>query len=96
MGERTEGAANPSDDFAVAAYFRLSIPVMYPEDPVGHSNWEGVGVMPTIPTTSGSALNIAYGMAIDKLLASKPVKKKPSSLGQKMGSRRMPLPSIRA
>ncbi len=72
VGERTEGAANPSDDFAVAPCFRLSIPVRYPEDPVAHSNWEGVGVTPTIPTTSNSALDIAYGMAIDTLLASDP------------------------
>jgi hypothetical protein len=68
VGERTEGAAHISDDTAIAPYFRLSVPISYTIDPVGKTDWEGIGVTPTVATESSEALDTAYDLALSKLL----------------------------
>lgn len=69
VGERTEGANHISDDTAIAPWFRLSVPLSYTLDPVSNSNWEGVGVEPTMAVAASDALGTAYRDAVERLLA---------------------------
>lgn len=72
VGARTEGAANVSDDFAVAPGFRLSVSTGHTVQPISKTDWEGVGVAPTIATDPEQALEVAELRAIDKLLPTSP------------------------
>lgn len=72
IGARTEGAANISDDFAVAPGFRLSVSTGRTVQPVSGSDWEGVGVAPTVEADPAQALEIAQIRAIDRLLPTTP------------------------
>lgn len=68
IGERTEGAAHFSDDTAVPPFFRFSVPLGYARDPVSLRDWEGTGVAPTIEAAAPDALNVAYDLALSRLL----------------------------
>ena len=68
IGARTEGAANISDDFAIAPGFRLSVSTGRTVQPVSGTDWEGVGVAPTVEADPAKALEIARMRAIDRLL----------------------------
>lgn len=68
VGARTEGAANISDDFAVAPGFRLSVSTGRTIQPISGTDWEGVGVAPTVETDPSQALEIAQLRAIERLL----------------------------
>lgn len=68
IGARTEGAANVSDDFPVAPGFRLSVSTGRTVQPVSKTDWEGVGVAPTVAVDPAQALEIAQLRAIDRLL----------------------------
>lgn len=68
IGARTEGAANISDDFGVAPGFRLSVSTGRTVQPISQTDWEGVGVTPTVETDPSQALEIAQLRAIDRLL----------------------------
>lgn len=72
IGARTEGAANISDDFAVAPGFRLSVSTGRTVQPISGTDWEGVGVAPTVETDPSQALEIARIRAIDRLLPDTP------------------------
>ncbi len=72
IGAKTEGAANVSDDFAIAPGFRLSVSTGRTVQPISKTDWEGVGVAPTIATDPNQALEIAQLRAIDKLLPGSP------------------------
>ncbi len=72
IGARTEGAANISDDFAVAPGFRLSVSTGRTVQPVSGTDWEGVGVAPTVETDPSQALEVAQIRAIDRLLPGTP------------------------
>jgi hypothetical protein len=72
VGARTEGAANISDDFAVAPGFRLSVSTGRTVQPISKTDWEGVGVAPTVEADPAQALQIAELRAIDKLLPGSP------------------------
>ncbi len=68
IGARTEGAANISDDFPIAPGFRLSVSTGRTVQPISNTDWEGVGVAPTLATDPAKALEVAQLRAIDKLL----------------------------
>lgn len=68
VGARTEGAANVSDDFAVAPDFRLSVSTGRTVQPISGTDWEGSGVAPTIAADPARALEVAQLAAIDRLL----------------------------
>ncbi len=70
VGERTAGAAHISDDTAIAPFFRFSVPIRRTVNPVSGTDWEGVGVAPTVSTSSRGALDTAYGLALTALLRS--------------------------
>lgn len=68
VGARTEGAANVSDDFPVAPGFRLSVSTGRTVQPISKTDWEGVGVAPTVEVDPAQALEVAELRAIDRLL----------------------------
>ncbi len=72
IGARTEGAANISDDFAVAPGFRLSVSTGRTVQPISGTDWEGAGVAPTVEADPAQALEIAQLRAIDRLLPTTP------------------------
>lgn len=72
IGARSQGAANISDDFAVAPGFRLSVSTGRTVQPLSGTDWEGVGVAPTVEIDPAQALEIAQLRAIDRLLPQTP------------------------
>lgn len=72
IGARTAGAANVSDDFAVAPCFRLSVSTGRTVQPVSQTDWEGAGVAPTIESDPARALEVAQLRAIERLLPTTP------------------------
>jgi hypothetical protein len=67
VGTRTAGAANNNKLLPIAPYFILSISYGRPVHPVTQSNWEGVGVEPTIDAPSVKALDVAHALALQRL-----------------------------
>jgi C-terminal processing protease CtpA/Prc len=77
VGETTGGGANPANRPVRLGYgFRTFIPNGHVEHPTTHANWEGVGIVPDVPTPAGEALVTAYGLA---LKAAKPAVATPKS-----------------
>ncbi len=72
VGARTQGAANISDDFSVAPGFRLSVSTGRTIQAISQTDWEGVGVAPTVETDPADALIVAQIRAIDRLLPNTP------------------------
>lgn len=70
VGATTYGAANNNRRFPVAPDFILSVSYHRPINPISGTNWEGVGVLPDIPTDPLLACYAAQIDAIHQLLAS--------------------------
>ena len=67
VGEHTAGDANGSSgEIALGYHFSVFIPDSQPRSPITHSNWQGTGVEPDIPTTAPDALVTAYKLALQK------------------------------
>ena len=65
VGTRTAGAANPGRMYKLDPHFQLFVALGYVENPVTHTNWEGKGVQPDVPTADAqSALLTAYELAL--------------------------------
>jgi anti-sigma28 factor (negative regulator of flagellin synthesis) len=67
VGARTAGAANNNKLLPVAPNFILSISYGRPEHVLSHTNWEGVGVQPDVPTAPAQALDVALSLALKRL-----------------------------
>ena len=67
VGTRTAGAANNNRLLPIAPDFVLSVSYGRPLHPVSNSNWEGVGVSPTIEAPPAQALEIAQSLALKRL-----------------------------
>lgn len=67
VGETSKGGANPWQWFSLPDGFRIGIPTTEAINPITKSNWEGVGVLPDIPTNTENALDTAYKMALDHI-----------------------------
>lgn len=77
VGETTGGGANPANRPVPLSYgFRVFIPNGHVEHPTTQANWEGVGVVPDVPTAPDQALTTAYALA---LKAAKPEVATPKS-----------------
>jgi C-terminal processing protease CtpA/Prc len=77
VGETSGGGANPANRPVPLSYgFRVFIPNGHVVHPVTHANWEGVGVVPDVPTAPDQALTTAYTLA---LKAAKPLVATPKS-----------------
>ena len=60
VGETTGGGANPGDQVRLSDHFEMFLPNGRAVNPITHTNWEGVGVKPDVPTTADAALLTAY------------------------------------
>jgi hypothetical protein len=69
VGSTTAGAANNNDFTPIAPGFMFSIPFGRPEHAVSHTNWEAVGVHPTVEAPPSQALAVAQGLALARLEA---------------------------
>jgi len=67
VGSKTVGAANTCSDFPVAPEFMLTVSTGRPVHSVSHSNWEGLGISPTVPTSPATALDVAQSLALQRL-----------------------------
>jgi len=68
VGEVTAGAAHGRSVEIINDSFLLSLPTARPVDPRTNSNWERLGVTPTIAAKSENALNIAYADLLKELI----------------------------
>lgn len=67
VGETTGGGAHPISPFDVNRHFTVIVPFRRAYNPITKTNWEGVGVIPDIKTTSADALSVATRVALKKL-----------------------------
>jgi hypothetical protein len=67
VGATTIGAANNNKLLPIAPDFILSISYGRPVHPVSKTNWEGVGVAPTVEAAPLQALEIAHSLALKRL-----------------------------
>lgn len=70
IGATTAGAANNNELMPVAPGFILSVSTGRPVHAISGTNWEGVGVAPTIATPPAQALEVAQSRALARLAAS--------------------------
>lgn len=67
VGSKTVGAANNNRLLPIAPGFILSISYGRPVHPISNSNWEGVGVAPSIEASPARALEVAHSLALQRL-----------------------------
>jgi hypothetical protein len=73
VGETTGGGAHPTEGLPLDDSFQIAVPFGASISPITHTNWEGVGVIPDIPTTAEAALDEAHKRALaDLKIAPKP------------------------
>ena len=76
IGETTKGGANRTKRVNINNNFTISIPYIKAIHPITKTNWEGIGVVPTIESLSEDTFVTAYIEAINKTLGNHPVKNK--------------------
>lgn len=69
VGETTGGGANPGGDISVTPHFRVFVPMGRAINPISGTNWEGTGVEPDIAVPQEEALDHAYRLALEAVLA---------------------------
>ncbi|BCY08725.1 S41 family peptidase [Actinoplanes sp. L3-i22] len=69
VGADTAGAANLNELLPVGSDFVVSISHGRPVHPVTGTNWEGVGVPPTIAAAPAQALDVAHAAALQRMIA---------------------------
>lgn len=67
VGEATGGGGNSGDVVSIADGFSVFVPTGTIEAAATHKGWEGVGVIPNVPTTSAKALLTAYALALKEI-----------------------------
>jgi hypothetical protein len=73
IGERTWGGAHPVRPYRLGDHFIAAIPSARTINPITHTNWEGVGVIPDIPATPDKALAMAKDLLQRRLHRAAPV-----------------------
>jgi hypothetical protein len=70
VGEVTGGGANPGGGLVpLGKQFVANIPSGQGVNPITGTSWEGVGVVPDVPTPAAAALTKAHELAITRLVA---------------------------
>ncbi len=69
IGETTRGGAHPTRRYPVSAAIQIAIPFARSVNPVTGTNWEGTGVVPDIAVPAAEARDVAYGKALQHVLA---------------------------
>ena len=64
IGETTVGMAHGVSAIKINDYFNGRFSMSRPSNPITHTSWEGVGVIPDIKVTSEESLNIAHTQAL--------------------------------
>ncbi|MDP3737059.1 MAG: S41 family peptidase [Hyphomonadaceae bacterium] len=77
IGETTGGGANPGGVMPIGSQLGIFMPNGRPVNPVTKTNWEGIGVIPDIPTPVEDALKVAL-----EKLGQKPAAKDIDTLSQ--------------
>jgi hypothetical protein len=67
VGEGTGGGAHPTQPYPIEGGFVLRVPWGRSINPVTATNWEGIGVVPDVPTPEDEALETAHRLALEKL-----------------------------
>jgi hypothetical protein len=67
IGSKTVGAANNNRMLPIAPSFVLSVSYGRPVHPISNTNWEGVGVTPSIAASPAQALEVAHSLALKRL-----------------------------
>jgi hypothetical protein len=68
VGAKTAGAANNNRMVPIAPAFILSVSVGRPLHAIGNTNWEGVGIQPTVEAPPAQALDVAQSLALTRLV----------------------------
>ncbi len=68
VGEVTGGGAHPVAPVRLSAHLMGVVPVARSINPITHSNWEGVGVIPELKADANDALKLAQRDALTHLL----------------------------
>ena len=69
LGETTGGGAHPVNGVKVSDHFELGVPFARAISPITKTNWEGTGVQPDVALPAPQALDAAYVMALEKVVA---------------------------
>ncbi len=69
IGETTGGGAHPVDAVKVSEHFTIGVPFARAISPITKTNWEGTGVAPDIAVPADQALDRAYLLALEKVIA---------------------------
>lgn len=69
VGEVTGGGANGGGDVRIDDHFSIFVPNGRAVNPITKTNWEGIGVAPDVKVPAVRALEQAYGLALDHVLA---------------------------
>lgn len=69
VGETTAGGAHPGSPHRLHPHFEAFIPVGRAINPITNQNWERVGVEPDIAVSQEQALEAAYNMALQDVVA---------------------------
>jgi C-terminal processing protease CtpA/Prc len=67
VGETTGGGANPCNFHWPSPHFSLLLPEAYARNPITGGNWEGCGVAPDAGCRAEDALNVAIGLAGERV-----------------------------
>src|SRR5262249_10427141 len=65
VGERTAGGAHLTAPVRIDDHFTLRVPFARAVNPITHTDWEGVGVMPAVEATAVDALQVALARLRD-------------------------------
>jgi hypothetical protein len=68
IGETTAGGAHPKRLMKVSEHFAVSVPFARAISPITKTNWEGTGVIPDISVAASESLEVAYRLALEKLV----------------------------
>ena len=69
VGETTGGGAHPVRGLKISEHFAIGVPFARAINPITKTNWEGTGVTPDVAKPASEALDAAYLMALEKVVA---------------------------
>lgn len=86
IGEVTGGGAHPVSGERLGEHLMGMVPFGRSINPITKTNWEGVGVIPDIRTSSDQALTTAHKLALENLLQSEAKEQKRAALQKALQS----------
>ncbi|MGS0539590.1 S41 family peptidase [Xanthomonas oryzae] len=69
VGQASGGGPPPSRGFRVSAHFMAVVPYAKSVSAIKPANWEGTGVLPDVAVPAAQALDTAYRLGIERLIA---------------------------